>query len=77
MPKFDPRALSRRSANADLPRGNDAKRSDEFGCAIPTHLGHDLCLRRVRQSRKAKQHDAVVRKALPEHQITEVLVGSQ
>lgn len=77
MPKFDPHGWSRRSPNTDLARRDDAERSDQFRCAVPTYLGDDLCLPHVRQPRKAKQDHPGVHEALPEDQLAEVFVRSQ
>ena len=58
-----------------MARRDDAERTNQFCCAIPAHLGNGLCLRRIRQPRKAKQNHAGVHEALAEDQFTEVQVG--
>jgi len=56
---------------------DNAERSDQFRCAIPTYLSDDFSLRRVRQPREPKEDNPGVHEALPEDQLAEVFVGSQ
>ena len=77
MPKFDPRAASRPMSDTNLAGRDNAKGSDQFRRSIATYLADDLCLCRVRQTRKTKQDNAGMNEALPEDELAEVLVRRQ